>query len=298
MSSQQPTQIKINPTNPAQYLACCGIFEIAARFDPAAVSRWETDDAATRFLIETTINEAELVKCLVTTFTEWDEKQEVIKIDETDAVRRIDATFVLSEATRCKIKLDWWYEMLDADGSISGRSAWKMYAGNQTAEKTITAMVAACREIVSARNLITLDDLLTASRGMSGRFGFDPGSSRNALDVGYSPNDLSLNVATYPFVELLTMIAAQYFFPPRTRPGGGHESTRGFMRDPRDKKIYFQHCLWRDNLPIVLARAYACGSLANEHSGQLLKSERAMRDKYSNLSPSTQTTFKKGNTHD
>lgn len=297
MSLQQSIQININPTNPAQYLACCGIFEIVARFDPAAVSRWETD-AATRFLIETMLDEAELVACFVKTFTESDGKQWKVKnIDGADAVQRIDVTFVLSDASRCDLKFDWWYETLDADGSIGGRSAWKMYAGNQTAEKTTATMVAACREIVSERTLTTLANLLTSGKGMSGRFGFDPGSSRNALDVGYSPNDLNLNVVTYPFVELLAMIGAQHFFPPRTRPGGGHESTRGFMR-LKDKKIYFQHCLWHENLPIVLARAYACGSLANEHSGQLLKSERAMRDKYSNLSPSTQTNFEKGKSND
>ena len=299
MSLQRSIQINVNPINPAQYLACCGVFEIVARFDSAAVSRWETG-AATRFFINTMLNETRLVDCLIETFTLWDEKHwKIEKIDGTDSVRRIDVTFVLPDTARCKLKLDWWYETLDTDGNIGGRSAWKMYAGNQTAEKTVATMVAACREIASGQTLTAFSELLSSSKGMTGRFGFDPGSSRNALDVGYSPNDLNLNVATYPFIELLAMIGAQHFFPSRTRPGGGHESTRGFTRHSSDKrKIYFQHCLWRENLPTVLARAYACGSLADERSGQLLQSERASRDKYSNLSPSTLTHFEKGKAND
>lgn len=298
MSLRRPMQININRANPAQYLACCGIFEIVARFDPSAVSRWETGTGA-RFLIETALDEVRLVECLVRTFTRWDEEHwRVRSVDGTDAVQCLEVTLALSDAERRRLKLDWWYETLEADGGIGARSAWKMYAGNQTMEKTVAAMVSACREIASARVSTALAGLLTASKGMSGRFGFDPGSSRNALDVGYSPNDLNLEVATYPFVELLAMVAAQYFYPSRTRAGGGHESTRGFVRGRDSRKIYFQHCLWYENLPVVLARAYACGALAAVIPGQMLKSERAMRDKYSNLSPSIEADFEKGNFND
>jgi len=298
MSSQQSIQINVNPINPAQYLACCGVFEIVARFDSASVIRWETG-AATWLLIETMINEGDLVDCVIKTFTNWKNYWHERFFENTTEVTRVDVSFALSDELHRIVKLDWWYERLNADGSFNGNnSAWKMFSGNQSVRQVVDdRLIPSCRKLHSEMQTVSLAELFNARTLIKGQgFGFNPSSSRNALDVGYSPNDLHLDVATYPFVELLAMIGAQHFFPPRTRPSGGHESTRGFMRDKR--KIYFQHCLWRENLPVVLARAYACGSLADERSGQLLQSERASRDKYSNLSPSTLTHFEKGKAND
>ncbi len=306
MTSATTIEIEINARNPAQYLACCGIFEIVSRFDADAVSRWETE-AMTRFVINTKLDEAALVALIVQSFTNWKDywcehpKRDTVAEDRSENEQqaqdkkqyetRIDVTFKLKDFSSQTLKMDWWYETLKTDGDVSGKSAWKMYAGQLRPKKTAASMVSACAEIMSKQSLTKLAELLNARIGMTGRFGFDPSSSRNALDVGYSPNDVKLPVATYPFIELLAMIGAQYFFPQRTRAGGGYTSTRGFVRRKKNRTdktqhFYFRHCMWHASLPIVLARGFACGSLADEQTGVMYESWRASRKDYGNLSPS------------
>jgi CRISPR-associated protein Csx14 len=48
---------------------------------------------------------------------------------------------------------------------------------------------------------------------LSGRFGFDPGAAWNALDVGFSPNEQNIKVASSPAVELLAAVGLQRFRP-------------------------------------------------------------------------------------
>jgi CRISPR-associated protein Csb3 len=74
---------------------------------------------------------------------------------------------------------------------------------------------------------------------MKTRFGIDPRSAWNALDMGYSPNEHSQDTATFPVVELLGAIGLQGFRP----DAGRRESVR--------------YHLWRIWLPRVPARKAA-----------------------------------------
>ena len=55
--------------------------------------------------------------------------------------------------------------------------------------------------------------LFTNTVGMTGRFGFDPRSSWDTLNTGYSPNDQGEEVDSYPATELLAAIGLQTFPP-------------------------------------------------------------------------------------
>ncbi len=70
MTPRFTMQVEINANNPAHYLACCGAFEILARFDASALSRWETDPV-TRFGMESSIQETEIVAAIVNNFSNW-----------------------------------------------------------------------------------------------------------------------------------------------------------------------------------------------------------------------------------
>ncbi|MCS6305696.1 MAG: hypothetical protein H8K07_18830 [Nitrospira sp.] len=186
MIERQAIRIQVTPQNPVQYLACCGIFEIASRFDIAATSQWVVLPQP-EFVVETIMAESSLVSCLVRTFTGWDHWNSVT-VGYAQVVR-FDVTFKLNEEHRT-LTLDWWYETLNPEGEIKGKSAWKMYAGNQTCEDLSQKMVQAVKDTTTSSQLKTLSDLIELSQGMTGRFGFDPRSSRNALDAGFSANDL------------------------------------------------------------------------------------------------------------
>jgi CRISPR-associated protein Csb3 len=272
-------RIKINAENPVEYLACCGIFEIATRIDKNAEASW-TKFAPTEFVLTTICAEEDLTHRIVQTFIDknhWNFKNKHPKSKE---VVSIGVDFSHNEKP-IHFDLDWWYDSLDRNGKIKDRGAWKMYAGQQKAEKIAVDMIEFCRPLADAASA-NLQNLFYASAEMSGRFGFDPRSSRNALDVGYSPNDLNLPIATYPFLELLAMFGLQNFFPHRTSQSGGSNSCRGWHR--RDYKTFFDYALWHEPLLISLARMFASGFDEVPEGISSFSSIKAKRKDYANLS--------------
>lgn len=280
MNERNEIEIEVNVSNPVEYLACCGIFEIASRFDENAQAHWRID-GATAFVLDTALSEPELLEILIPTLTDW----EKWKVGRSSAgeVTHLEATFSKAQIQIEKIVLDWWYESLKPSGEIN-KSGWKMYAGQQKAEKISLDMVQKCQHLACG----SLTDVLRQTRKVSGSFGFDPAASRNALDVGYSPNDLNLPVVTSPFSQLLAMFGAQNFFPSRTLHSADIVSSRGWTKDNR--KYFFDYALWLVPVPIALARSFANGS-AGSTTKKILKfrSPRASRDKYSNLTLATPT---------
>src|SRR5690349_20286271 len=137
--------IQINPYNPVEYLACCGILEILAHFDAQAISWWELDEQSCCWL-ETKVGEVELLNCLKQTLTDWSAWQfsasqmseaavqdnEVDESDDADTVEEGNEGIMLSPSfylndQKAKLHLDWWYETLKPDKKIKEKSAWKMY---------------------------------------------------------------------------------------------------------------------------------------------------------------------------
>jgi CRISPR-associated protein Csb3 len=301
--------IQVNPLNPVEYLACCGMFEIVARFDGIATSYWPTD-VPPRFVIESLIAESDIVASIIKTCTNQD-RWTPVEVGDTNNVIRVDVTFSCGGVDHT-FKLDWWYETLTKETLIQSdlkeseksekNSAWKMYSGNQTVEGIIKnakdrkGMVETCKQIAQPLSAPTLSSILSAYAGMTGRFAFDPRASRSALDVGYSPDALDLPVPTYPFAELLAAVAIQHFFPNRTRQASGLESTRGWSRKKRI--ALFNYGLWRESLPITLARVFASNALGDtEKAISLMQSRREERGRkplvYYNLSISTPTALKR-----
>jgi hypothetical protein len=278
MNETHEIKIKINAENPVEYLACCGIFEIAARIDKTAEARW-TQSAPTEFVLTTVCDEENLTHRIVQTFigeTNW----KFQKHPKSKEVVSIRVDFPHNDG-KIHFDLDWWYDSLDREGKIKDRGAWKMFAGQQKAEKIALDMVKVCRTLADSVS-DKLQNIIETSAEMSGRFGFDPRSSRNALDVGYSPNDLNLPIDTYPFLELLAMFGLQNFFPHRTSKAGGSNSCRGWHK--RNHKTYFDYALWREPQTISLARIFASGFEGVTEEISSFSSIKAKRKDYANLS--------------
>src|SRR5262245_39419198 len=213
--------IQANPYNPVEYLSCCGVFEILSRFDAEAFSWWETA-AQVSCWVESRIDEAALLQCLTQTLTDWgrwqsstSQAQEQVEAEEQIGTPAMDYTDEADESDegsegillspsfhlndqRETLSLDWWYETLKRDKTIKKKSAWKMYAGQQTAEKIFRDMTGEAAQLLQQNHIESISAMLRLNVGMTGRFGFDPRSSRNALDTGFSANDLNLSIPTYP----------------------------------------------------------------------------------------------------
>src|SRR5947199_175308 len=153
--------VQVNPMNPVEYLACCGAFEILARFDGNATSWWEIEPQP-KLWIESAIDEAPLLSCLKETFSDWgrwrslegetlndesliskdvEDNAEETNSDDEEGVEGISLSpqFSMNDSV-IRLNVDWWYETLTPEKQIKKKSAWKMYAGQQTAEKITRAM--------------------------------------------------------------------------------------------------------------------------------------------------------------
>jgi len=282
MNTRYQISIPCQPANPVDYLACCGLADILSRMDRTALSHWCTA-APLGFVMESTLTEAEFLAALLATFrdsTRW----KFIPAPDTNEPSRIEVEFQAAARLSFIVPLDWWYETLTDEGEIAEKSAWKMYAGQQTVEKITTDMV---KEVVSMPQPVSLAELLTARAPMRGRFGFDPRSSRDALNAGFSSNDLGLPVDTYPFAELLVTFGAGAFFPSRCGRAGDLPSARGW-RGRGEGRAGFAYHLCPLPLPTMLARLPA--GPVGFPSAPLLFAARATRKNYSNFLLAQPTT--------
>jgi CRISPR-associated protein Csb3 len=275
MNTAHKIVISCHPANPVDYLACCGLADILARMDRTARTHWRTT-APLGFVVESALTEAEYLPTLLATLGDLD-RWKFVSVPETEEPSQIMVDFVPKGRPSFTVSLDWWYETLSQTGEIAKKSAWKMYAGQQTVQKIVRDMV---KETGSISQPNSIAELLTARAPMSGRFGFDPRSSRDALNAGFSSNDLGLPVDTYPFAELLVTFGASAFFPHRCGRAGSLSSARGW-RDREEGGAGFAYHLWPSPLPVMLARL-AAGPVGFPNA-PLLFATRATRKNYSNL---------------
>ena len=273
--------IPCNPANPVNYLACCGLFDLLARMDSGAVGSWQTK-APLAFLLESAVTEQDFAGTVLHTLCSagcW----KFLRSAGGETPVRVVAEFAPPGKPAFAVSLDWWLETAEQGGTIRHKSAWKMYAGQQTIEGIVGDMVTEAAKLrTTLRAGTVLAGLLDQSAEMTGRFGFDPRASRNALDVGYSSNDLHMPVRTFVFTELLATFGLHSFFPARIGPVGRLQSTRGWRgADDGEGEKGFAYCLWPEPLPMVLARLAAARSSST--GARTLFAPRAMRKNYSNL---------------
>src|SRR5262249_3098111 len=131
---------------------------------------------------------------------------------------------------KINLRLNWWLNELEC--RLSALKTW-------IALKTSTGLLADLAAAVD-REALSENSLLHLSTGMTARFGFDPRSSWNTLDTGFSPNDQNLSVQTFAATELLAAIGLQTFRPSITG----------------ESLVY---ACWKHALPAPIARAVASG---------------------------------------
>jgi CRISPR-associated protein Csb3 len=91
MSDINQIEIRCNPSNPVNYLACCGIFDLVSRVESAAEGRWLTVGEL-RFVLETAVPDKEVVATLVDALSSED-RWRFITSGESKELSRIEVTF-------------------------------------------------------------------------------------------------------------------------------------------------------------------------------------------------------------
>lgn len=182
--------INVNPRNPGQFYACCGLLELAYRLWGTEACGWF---GSSRFCLhvpersQDDVNQQLMGLLRTMTF---------VATDEDDS----GSPIIVVLGDDCTYRVDWWSKTIYWKGSLR---TW----GRGTSYKLMTESHA---EGLKAEDVVSGFGL-TAK--MKSRLSVDPRASWTAIDAGFSPNDQNFTVATFPLVEFLAGIGLQ-----RNRP--------------------------------------------------------------------------------
>lgn len=302
-------RINVDPTNPGQFFACCGLLELADRLWGGAEGWFESD--STSFLVSSPISSGgfaglidklsqvglsgELSPELAHERKRLEDKRRQLRkekkaLPKNEEQRREELGKVLREGIirigdPFKLRLDWWQE--DDDGNP------KTWAGSQ---EVLRIAQAALRNTVRAFQTNQPFDFACVMRPVSdqasdeepipgkGRrrkkvkedkvepFYFDSRHGANALplDIGFSPNELGMESKAFPAVELLCLVGIQ-----RCRP---HLT---------DTPLVFEYFPWSIPLPVSVAPAAVCGFLGQGFGYRFANAYRTDQRKHRGYLPAT-----------
>lgn len=218
-------EIEIDPLNPAQVFACCGILELLAVRNPAVTACFK------RHMRQYRRASFQLYGVTSSALQETLNALKSAQSSSAEGFAAGEAPVELDVPNIYKMTLDWWLVP-----ERTTKSRLKLWAGQQSTIKLVQDMLGV--------DWGDLDkNFLMYRLPMSGRFGLDPRSAWNTLDFGSSPNTQNTDVFTYPAAEMLAAVGLQGFRPRASRKHG------------------FVYRLWERPLPVLSARAAVSGAL-------------------------------------
>jgi len=228
---------QVDVTNPGQFFACCGLLELAHRLCPGAevtggfsAQRFERS----RFCIfaNAVFTLEDMVKKVLQCERKAVDPYRPIVGSNGKPVADAKKTKPIVFGEPISLRLNWWLDEL-----AGKQTEFKLWGAHLTSEGLITDMVSGVSGVV-----INDSTVLESRAGMSSRIGLDTRSSWNTLDQGFSPNDQTLPVDTYPLTELLGAVGLQTFRPGRVDGG-------------------YVYACWPAAMPAVVARAVTSGGV-------------------------------------
>ncbi len=222
-------RINVDPTNPGQFFACCGLLELADRLWNEAEGWFEKRE----FCIAVNGNIHDLVRAISTA--------ELIQLDpenNTSSPIQIDKPFR-------PLRLDWWQD------ELAGGKELKVWAGTMESVRIARAMQHALRDARFLSSALFDVGLIAYDPGDPEKkiepYYFDArrGPNAHSRDVGFSPNDLQMKTTAFPAVELLCLCGLQRCLPAKT-----------------NRPRMFQYVTWAKPLVPALLPPVVTGQLA------------------------------------
>lgn len=215
-------RISLDPCNPGQFYACCGLTELFDMAGAHVLSRFQVDHRRPRFAEFVLTSNSELdLNCIVKSIREAGfvtlPRKSADKPPQRDSIA--PASVLIFNKN---VDLDWWL-----DHFHERARSLKCWAGQVTTHKLLSELP----KLLPPTNISFDADGFTSTR-----FGIDPRSAWMARNLGYSPNEQGQESRTYPVVEMLAAFGLQGF-----RPRG-------------DRKNGFRYALWLTPLPSKIAR--------------------------------------------
>jgi CRISPR-associated protein Csb3 len=252
-------QIKVDPSNPGQFFACCGLLELAHRrwggatgyFSPLG-EEFVIDSPAAGEANAAEVLRSDLGTCAITS-TMTDEEigsltrllnQKKSSRSEEDQIEKQRLSGLWEQerlyfAPPFGFWIDWWGD------TQAGGSRFKTWAGKQLLIDLVRNIQVGIKgdewALVAAENWFTQ----TVSDGsLPLYFDSDIGRQSASLDVGFSLDALEMRSGTRPMIELAAFVGLQRFRP--------------FPDKSRETFSYFP---WTAPLPPILAAVACCGCL-------------------------------------
>lgn len=228
--------VRVDPTNPGQFFACCGLLELADRLwggaegwfeDRAFLLRpLERPERADRSL-------GDLLRAIAGASLQPSDPE-----DEVSSPIKIPEPF--------ELRLDWWKD------DRAGGDRLKGWAGRMSSTRIARAMQSVLRwEELQNSALFDYKTVVCDPGEPDNKvepFYFDArrGSSALPIDIGFSPDALKMQSLAYPAVEFLCLVGLQRFRPMPTAT-------------PR----VFDYYTWTIPLSARIASLAACGLLTD-----------------------------------
>ena len=243
-------RVAVDPTNPGQFFACCGLLELADRLWPGAEGCFA--EGGREFCVTFSEEQGTLKELLATLVK--DSPKEILVLECNGlAVKPIVAPLAFTFRSGPKtvvFLLDVWSRIQNIKGVVQviGNSPWNFWSGQQTSSGIWSGLRKALVAHMRTFQPEDFDSLFAHRLFQKGRFGFDPGPAWNPLDVGFSPNEQAMEVESSAAVELLAAVGLQRFRPVMH----GRES--------------FDYSTWHHPLSPSVAAAAICNAIPDSHS--------------------------------
>jgi CRISPR-associated protein Csx14 len=221
-------RVKVDPTNPGQFFACCGLLELADRLWEGARGWFERRE----FCVSTGGALAETIQRITDV--------ELVQLDPSDST----ASAVEIRLPTRPLRLDWWRD------DFAGGKELKVWAGTMESTRIARAMQRAmCDRRFHNTELfdvgvIAYDPGNPAKKVEPFYFDTRRGPNAHSRDVGFSPNDLQMTTTAFPAVEFLCLVGLQRCLPAKTAT-------------PR----IFEYHTWSNPIPPLLCPVAVCGCI-------------------------------------
>lgn len=227
-------RVKVDPTNPGQFFACCGLLELADRLWPGAEG-WFAEG---EFRVDCGGGLRELLLAIRTV-----ELKQLDPDDDTSSAIEVGAPFR-------PLILDWWHdEHFGYRNKLNGKEL-KVWAGTMESVRIAKAMQLSLSDErflmpnLFEIGLITFDPEDREKKVEPYYFDSRRGPNAHSRDVGFAPNDLGMTTTAYPAVELLCLIGLQ-----RARA------------NPTDKQRIYDYYTWPSAIPTNLLLPSSTGQI-------------------------------------
>lgn len=231
-------EIEVDPLNPGQFFAACGLFELAHRIDPAVEARF----GASSFAVAGGPSLEEVLAKLQDAGVRVDEGSETAD-DDGDSDDGIDRAAPLWIGGPFGLRLDWWLDR-------AGREL-KVWAGTMDNGRIAGAMLAAMAAVeyrddsLLVRGQVVPDPSNPKKKVEPFYFDARRAPNSHARDAGFSSDALGLEITAFPAVEFLCLVGLQRFRP---------------APHPTARRI-FDYALWTEPLPIELGALVVSGAV-------------------------------------